>query len=109
MPFPCEIGGQRDLTRNAQQGVCLAWWSGTDEQPEEITVDTNLYIHTSVDDARTSLECQMARDPLYVVLASSATLVELKGRSGQKSRRQMLAGMIRKAIKEVPMEVVNDQ
>lgn len=69
-------------------------------------MDTNQYIHTSVDDARTSLECRMIQDPLYVVLASAATLVELNGRSGQKSRRMMLAGMVRKAIKQVPMEVV---
>ena len=68
-------------------------------------MDTNQYIHTSVDDARSSLECRMTQDPLYVVLASTATLVELKDRQGQKSRRMMLANMIRKAIKQVPMEV----
>ncbi len=68
-------------------------------------MDTNQYIHTSVDDARSSLECRMIQDPLYVVLASTATLVQLKDRQGQKSRRMMLANMIRKAIKRVPMEV----
>ena len=74
-----------------------------------IYIPSNKYINTSVDDARSSLECQLASDPLYVVLSCSHTLVELQGRIGQKARRQMLAGMIRKAIKEVPMEVVNDQ
>ncbi len=69
----------------------------------------NTFINTSVDDARSSLACRMMTDPLYVVLSCGHTLVELQGRIGQKSRRQMLAGMIRKALKEVPMEVVNDQ
>ena len=32
------------------------------------------------------------------------SLVELQGRVGQTSRRQMLAGMIRKALKVVPMD-----
>lgn len=68
-------------------------------------MDTKQYIHTSVDDARISLECRMIQDPLYVVLVSAATLVDLSGCSGQKSRRMMLAGMISKAIKQVPMEV----
>lgn len=67
-------------------------------------MNTNSYINTSVDDARSTLECLMKTDPLYVVLASSHSLVELQGCTGQKARRQMLCGMIRKAIKQVPME-----
>lgn len=71
---------------------------------QSMYVGTNSYINTSVDDARSSLECRMKTDPLYVVLACSHSLVELQGRVGQTSRRQMLAGMIRKALKVVPMD-----
>ena len=71
---------------------------------QSMFVGTNNYINTSVDDARSSLECRMKTDPLYVVLACSHSLVELQGRVGQTSRRQMLAGMIRKALKVVPMD-----
>ena len=70
-----------------------------------IYTPSNKYINTSVDDARSTLECQLARDPLYVVLSCSHTLVELQGRIGHKARREMLAGMIRKALKDVPMDV----
>jgi len=71
---------------------------------QSMYVGTNSYINTSVDDARSSLECRMKTDPLYVVLACSHSLVELQGRVGQTSRRQMLAGMTRKALKVVPMD-----
>ena len=71
---------------------------------QSMYVGTNNYINTSADDARSSLEGRMKTDPLYVVLACSHSLVELQGRVGQTSRRQMLAGMIRKALKVVPMD-----
>lgn len=71
---------------------------------QTIFVSTNNYINTSVDDARSTLECLLKTDPLDVVLACSHSLIELQGRSGQTSRRQMLAGMIRKALKVVPMD-----
>lgn len=67
-------------------------------------MNANSYINTSVQDACSTLECRMRTEPMYVLLACAHTLVELQGRTGHKARRQMLCGMIRKALKQVPME-----
>ncbi|EPC00560.1 hypothetical protein L861_06380 [Litchfieldella anticariensis FP35 = DSM 16096] len=58
-------------------------------------------LHTSVTDARASLECQLGQHPMAAARTSLTLLSRLQDQPGQIARRRMLAGVLRKAAIEV--------
>jgi hypothetical protein len=62
--------------------------------------DINRHLHTSVSDAKCSLEQHALRsDPKGAATTALALLEQLRGNDNQVSRRKMLAGVLRKAAK----------
>lgn len=61
----------------------------------------NSLIHTSVSDAKISLEHGLAADPAGTARDALALLEQLQGNRDQTSRRKMLAGILRKAAKRL--------
>lgn len=61
---------------------------------------TNL-IHTSVQDAHSSLICDLERDPSGTARLALDTLVEIRGRDGHASRRKMLVSVIRQSARAI--------
>lgn len=60
----------------------------------------NRYLHTSVSDAKISLEQHdLPSDPKGTAATALALLEQLRGNDDQVSRRKMLAGVLRKAAK----------
>ncbi|MGY4028263.1 hypothetical protein ACW5WQ_20320 [Aeromonas rivuli] len=58
--------------------------------------------HTSVTDAKSSLECTLANDPARALADATATIDyinEHRGPDGQKSRLAMLTAIVNKARK----------
>lgn len=64
----------------------------------------NSYLHTSVDDAKGSLEGHLRDHPKTAAEISITLLKSLKGRGSQKSRRKMLASVLRKAARAIASE-----
>lgn len=61
----------------------------------------NSYLHTSVDDAKGSLEGHLRSHPQTAAEVSITLLKSLKGRDSQTSRRKMLATVLRKAARAI--------
>lgn len=57
------------------------------------------YVHTSVSDAKISLEGVLRTNPLAAARDALALLETLQDKDGHASRRKMAAGVLRKAAK----------
>lgn len=64
-------------------------------------IHTRKLIHTSISDAKTSLERMLDNDPDYAARVSLSLLQELKGKDGHTTRRKVAAGILRKAATEL--------
>lgn len=59
------------------------------------------YVHTSVSDAKISLEGVLRTNPLAAARDALALLETLQNKEGQASRRKMAASVLRKAAKSL--------
>lgn len=59
----------------------------------------NSLLHTSVSDAKITLEGMLTSRPHYAATVALTLLNDLQGKEGQASRRKMAAGILRKAAK----------
>lgn len=58
-------------------------------------------IHTSVSDAKISLEHLLERDPISAADSAVSLLEAIQGVEGQTARRKMAASVLRKAAKQL--------
>lgn len=64
-------------------------------------LNENYIIHTSVCDARLNLENLIKRNPIEAKQLAEKVIEKLKDSDGHKTRRQMVAAMLRKANKSI--------
>lgn len=62
---------------------------------------TDSLVHTSLADAKTTMERMLDNDPAYTAHVALALLQHLKGKDGHTSRRKVAAGILRKAATEL--------
>lgn len=67
-------------------------------------MNTTSLIHTSVSDAKSTLEGMLNNDPAYAAHVALSLLQHLKGKEGQTTRRKIAAGILRKAATALSAE-----
>lgn len=71
--------------------------------------DVTRYLHTSVSDAKGSLELHLRSSPQSAASIALALLKHLQGDDGQRIRQQMLAIVLRKAAKALAESEERDE